>query len=388
VPLTADFISGLLLFNTCVTAASQAFQIVAAGIPYNISWEGKMRRVFLTGLLSLGLALPMAGLLHVEPVKAEDAASFYKGKKIKFIVPYKPGGGYDDYARLLAPVMEKYTGADIEILNKGGAGGMTGANEIFRSPGDGLTIGIINGSAMITNELAEIKGAAYKVAEYSYLGRVTADTRVMSTSVASGFNTYDSLKAVNEPFKMGATGLGGSTYVDTVIIGKVFEFNQDVIHGFDRSGPIRKAMKRGDVVGMWGSWGSARKTVKSGDNQIVMQSGKKRHKDLPDTPTIRELAKSLPNADKAMKIIVGWEALSAVGRPIAGPPGIPADRLAFLRDAFAKAVADDEFLGKAKKAKRAVDYASGDEMTELTKEATDLPDAVRPRLISAIRGEL
>ena len=46
-----------------------------------------MRRVFLTGLLSLGLALPMAGLLHVAPVKAEDAASFYKGKKIKFIVP-------------------------------------------------------------------------------------------------------------------------------------------------------------------------------------------------------------------------------------------------------------------------------------------------------------
>ena len=45
-----------------------------------------------------------------------------------------------------------------------------------------------------------------------------------------------------------------------------------------------------------------------------------------------------------MKTVVGWEALSAVGRPIAGPPGIPADRLAFLRDAFAKAVADEEFL--------------------------------------------
>ena len=118
-----------------------------------------MRRAFLTGLLSLGLALPIAGLVQVVPAQAEDAASFYKGKKIKFIVPYKPGGGYDDYARLLAPVLEKYTGANIEILNKGGAGGMTGANEIFRSPSDGLTIGIINGSAMITNELAEIKGA-------------------------------------------------------------------------------------------------------------------------------------------------------------------------------------------------------------------------------------
>jgi len=119
-----------------------------------------------------------------------------------------------------------------------------------------------------------------------------------------------------------------------------------------------------------------------------MQSGKKRHKDLPDTPTIRELVKGLPNADQAMRVVVGWEALSAVGRPIAGPPGIPADRLAFLRDAFAKAVADDEFLGKAKKAKRAVDYASGEEMVELTKEATDLTDDVRKLFVAAIRGEL
>ena len=370
---------------TCVTAPCQALLIVAARIPYNVSLEGKMRRLFLTGLLSLGLALPMAGLLHVAPVKAEDAASFYKGKKIKFIVPYKPGGGYDDYARLLAPVMEKYTGANVEILNKGGAGGMTGANEIFRSPSDGLTIGIINGSALITNELAEIKGAAYKVAEYSYLGRVTADIRVFSTSVSSGMDSYEKLKSVSSPFKIGATGLGGSTYVDTVIIGKIFNFNQDVVHGFDRSGPIRKAMVRGDVVGMWGSWGSARKTVKKGVNQVVMQSGLKRSKDLPNVPTVRELAANIPNA---MKIITGWEALSEVGRPIAGPPGIPADRLAFLRGAFAKAVADKDFLEKAKKAKRAVKYASGEAMVDLTKAASNLPVDTRKLFVAAIRGEL
>ena len=165
-----------------------------------------MRRIFLTGLLSFGLALPMTGLLGMAPAQAEDAAAFYKGKKIKFIVPYKPGGGYDDYARLLAPALEKYTGAGVEILNKGGAGGMTGANEIFRSPADGLTIGIINGSAMITNELAEIKGATYKVAEYSYLGRITADVRVLSTSVKSGLIHTTSLKMPKRLLKWAPLG--------------------------------------------------------------------------------------------------------------------------------------------------------------------------------------
>ena len=126
---------------------------------------------------------------------------FTRGKRSSLSCPTSLVVAMTTTRAFLRQCMEKYTGADIEILNKGGAGGMTGANEIFRSPGDGLTIGIINGSAMITNELAEIKGAAYKVAEYSYLGRVTADTRVMSTSVASGFNTYDSLKAVKSHLK-------------------------------------------------------------------------------------------------------------------------------------------------------------------------------------------
>ncbi|MBX2838355.1 MAG: hypothetical protein KTR35_15975 [Gammaproteobacteria bacterium] len=94
---------------------------------------------------------------------AQSAADFYKDKSIKWIVPYKPGGGYDEYSRLLAPYMEKYSGARVDITNMPGAGGMKGANEIFKSPADGLTIGIINGSAMVTNELAEIKGADYKV---------------------------------------------------------------------------------------------------------------------------------------------------------------------------------------------------------------------------------
>ena len=100
---------------------------------------------------------------------------------------------------------------------------------------------------------------------------------------------------------------------------------------------------------------------------------------------MRELAKNIPNA---MKIITGWEALSEVGRPIAGPPGIPADRLAFLRGALAKAVSDKDFLEKAKKAKRAVKYASGEAMVDLTKAASNLPEDTRKLFVAAIRGEL
>ena len=82
---------------------------------------------------------------------AQSAAEFYKDNVIKWIVPYDPGGGYDEYSRMLAPYMEKYTGARVDIVNMPGSGGMKGAVEIFNSPNDGTYIGIINGSAMVTS---------------------------------------------------------------------------------------------------------------------------------------------------------------------------------------------------------------------------------------------
>ncbi len=47
------------------------------------------------------------------------------------------------------------------------------------------------------------------------------------------------------------------------------------------------------------------------------------------------------------KILEAWDALSAVGRPVAAPPGVPEDRLAFLRDAFDKSMNDPEFVSDA-----------------------------------------
>ncbi len=93
-------------------------------------------------------------------------------------------------AAMIAPYMEKYTGARVDIVNMPGSGGMKGAVEIFNSPADGLTIGIINGSAMVTNQLAEIEGANYKVGQYNYLGRIVADQRVLVVGTNSGIDSY------------------------------------------------------------------------------------------------------------------------------------------------------------------------------------------------------
>ncbi|KMK65043.1 tripartite tricarboxylate transporter substrate binding protein [Puniceibacterium sp. IMCC21224] len=346
-----------------------------------------MRRTFLKAAVSTAV-LAVAGLTVPAAAQAQDAAEFYKGNVIKWIVPYNPGGGYDEYARVLAPYFEKYTGSRVDIVNMPGSGGMKGAVEIFNSPADGTHIGIINGSAMVTNQLAGIAGADYKVSQYSYVGRMVADVRVFVVSADSGIDTFEDLQSDGKTAVVGATGLGGSTYVDAVIVGEAFGIDQRVIPGFDASGDIRTAMLRGDVTGMWGSLGSAIDGVNSGDHKVILHGEKKPTGVLEGVPSVWDKADASKDPERAIRILEAWDALSAVGRPVAAPPGVPEDRLAFLRDAFEQAMMDEAFVTKMTEAERDLSFASGTDMVTIAKAATELDDDINELFVKAIRGEL
>ncbi|MGB3406246.1 MAG: tripartite tricarboxylate transporter substrate-binding protein [Jannaschia sp.] len=345
-----------------------------------------MRRTFLKTAAAAAMAISTVGFGTT--VSAQDAAEFYKDNVIKWIVPYDPGGGYDEYSRMIIPYFEKYTGARVDIVNMPGSGGMKGAVEIFNSPADGLTVGIINGSAMVTNQLAEIEGANYKVGDYNFLGRMVADQRVLVSSLQSGITTFEDMMSNGKPEIVGATGLGGSTYVDAVITGDVLEIEQRVVHGFDRSGDIRTAMLRGDVQTMWGSLGSALSGIEDGDLIIILHGEKNPKGMLVGVPSIYDIASGMDDGERRVKILESWEALSAVGRPVAAPPGVPEDRLAFLRAAFEEAMNDPEFVANAAETERDLSFATGPEMEGIAKAATELDDDIQEMFVRAIRGEI
>ena len=323
-----------------------------------------------------------------EEAKGEDVAAFYEGKRLRFIVPYDPGGGYDEYVRMLSPYIEKYTGTRVEVVNLPGAGGMRGVNELWRAPKDGLTIGHINGSAMVTNELAGIEGAAYKIAEFGYLGRVVDDLRVLTGAVDGDYEDADALMNSPRTIRLGATGLGGSTYVDAVLVAQALGLDQDVLHGFDSSGVVEQVIIRGDVDGMWGSYGSAMNRINEGIVKPLMQSGVERSEVLPDIPTTFEMAKKYNVPQLGLDVLEVQEALNAVGRPVAAPPGIPQERLEFLREAFEKAMNDPEFIKLAEERGRDLNYASGEDLEKIIEAATNMSDEVREIILAAVTGDI
>jgi tripartite-type tricarboxylate transporter receptor subunit TctC len=316
---------------------------------------------------------------------AKDAAAFYKGKNLILVVPYRPGGGYDTWGRLLAPYLGKYTGSQVIVKNMPGAGGMLGVNEVYNAAPNGLTINIQNAVASVTNQIAGVKGVRYDLLKYSWIGRVTTDRRVLAMRKGAPVKTIQELINSKTPIKIGATGLGGSTYVDAVITKDALNLPIEIIHGYDSSSEVDLGLLRGEIDGTYGSYSSRLKMVKGGEQFIILQSGMKRSATLQEVPTWFEVA---PSA-QAKNILSVLNAMHETGRPLAGPPGIAPERLAFLREAFNKTMRDPEFIESAKKAKREIDYIPGEEMEKVIQTSLVISDPkIKKFFIDAIKGEI
>jgi tripartite-type tricarboxylate transporter receptor subunit TctC len=69
-----------------------------------------------------------------------------------------------------------------------------------------------------------------------------------------------------------------------------------------------------------------------------------------------------------------------MGRPMFGPPGLPADRLKILRDAYVKTMKDEQFRAEVKKRNYEFDPIEGEDLQQLSKELTSQPPEVIDRL--------
>jgi tripartite-type tricarboxylate transporter receptor subunit TctC len=291
---------------------------------------GRFKRIVYGGLVFFFAAGVTLGVKTAE-AQSKKPAAFYKGKVLTFIVPYTPGGGYDVYSRILAPYLEKHTGARVIVRNMPGAGGMLGVNETYNAPPNGLTIGIQNCVGSITNQLTGVKGVRYDLTKFSWIGRMAVNLRVLVMRKGSDITSIQKLMNAKRTVKIGATGLGGSTYVDAVITKKVLNLPIDIVHGYDSSSEVDLGMLRGEIEGQWGSYSSRLKMMKAGEQFAILQSGAagKRDSRTPDIPTFFEVASS----EKGKRILSTLAGMHETARPIAcNRPSIkPCMIRAFLR---------------------------------------------------------
>jgi tripartite-type tricarboxylate transporter receptor subunit TctC len=86
----------------------------------------------------------LAALAISSDASAQPAGETYPAKTIRFICPFPPGGANDLLARLFAQKMADTLGQQVFVENRGGAGGIIGAEAGARAPADGYTITMAN----------------------------------------------------------------------------------------------------------------------------------------------------------------------------------------------------------------------------------------------------
>jgi tripartite-type tricarboxylate transporter receptor subunit TctC len=214
------------------------------------------------------------------------------------------------------------------------------------------------------------KSALFDVTKFSWIGSMSNDVAFCGVWQGNGAPaTFDEMMTKETIFGGGAAA--AITFQHPMVLKTVLHANVRVISGYPGSREINLAMNRGEVNGACGLFASSVKSqfnedVKSGRLKLVIQMGNKRSDEFGPIPSVFDYAKS--DEDRAVLDVHFKQLL--LGRPLAGPPGIPNDRLQALREALVATMKDPEFMSEANRAGLDLDPASPEEVEQLLKRFT------------------
>lgn len=269
----------------------------------------------------------------------EDPAAFYKGKTITVIVPYDPGGGFDQFVRLLVPSLEEELGDDVKVVieNKPGGGGLIGANDIYQADPDGLTFGLINYPGAVFAEATKTDGVTFDNSKWTFLARLGAINPIVYTGKDSGYPDFDSIMKADKPIKFGIGGAGSDAYYATLILSNLLGFPANIVAGYSGGGEADAALLVGEVDAGVGSVDATLTRISDTGTNITALISTEPNPKVPDAPLIT----SFGDPDQK-EILTTLASIYDLERTLVGPPGMDEARAQYLADAiYAAATAGD-----------------------------------------------
>jgi tripartite-type tricarboxylate transporter receptor subunit TctC len=315
--------------------------------------------------------------LVAAPASADPARPFCAGETISYIVATEAGGGYDTYARLIAPHLEKQLpGCRVVVRNVPGAGNIRGTNQLYQSAPDGLTIGTFN-TGLVYAQIAGLEGVRFDLRKLSWIGKASADPRVFVAGSKSGLASVDDLRASAKLVRTATSGVGSASHNETLLLVRALAIPVQPVVGYEGK-EAEMGVLRGEVGGMLGSYSSLRPFVENGFGRFLFHVGGAGIVDasIPD-------ARGLGADPAAAAIFDLIESQAQLGRLTAGPPGVPDDRLAALRRAYLAALADPALRAEAERLQLPIVPLGGEEVAAWVERALGQPPEVAALLRQA-----
>jgi tripartite-type tricarboxylate transporter receptor subunit TctC len=296
--------------------------------------------------LVAGLALASCGIRsNAHAQSLEDPA-----RNVTILVSHAAGGGYDAYARLYSRHLSRFLPGQptVTVRNMPGAAGVVMANYVAsQAVRNGSVIALGPGS-LATASLFGSQGARYDAREFNWIGSLNNDISVAVSRADSPVKTVEDL--FRTELVVGGAGASDNSVVHATILMRLFGAKLKLVPGYNGSGDTVLALDRGEVQGIAGWNYSSIATMRpdwlrNKTIHILLQLSLSKHPDLPNVPTILELAKT----DAQREVLKLLFAQSAMGRVLFAPPGLPKAMVEAHRSAFDRMIGDREFVGDVEK---------------------------------------
>lgn len=257
---------------------------------------------------------------------APRAQGWSPERPVRLIVPFAPGGSQDILGRLFAEALRDIIGQQVVVENRGGAGGIVGAEAVARAAPDGLTL------LLATAGQTTIAKALGRRLSYDPLSDLVPVVQLVDSPVAlvvapgSGITTAAELvaraRAANPPLAYASTGVGTNTHLIMEDLAARMGFQATHV-------PYRGAaaafndLVAGRIPMMFVSVPSVL-GAQPGQLRVLGVTSRERFPALPEVPTLIEAG--IPGFEASI-----WTGISA---PANTPPAI----IARWREAFVQAL--------------------------------------------------
>jgi tripartite-type tricarboxylate transporter receptor subunit TctC len=330
----------------------------------------------------------LATLLAPSAALADTLEEFFRGKDITLIIASGVAGGYDTYARVFARHFAGHVPGHPSIIPKNipAGGGLTAANTLYSvSAKDGLTIAALtNGVAM--DPLFGNPGARFDAQKFGWIGSIGKLQNVCATWHESPIK---SIAAARErEVVVAAAGATSNTAIVPRVLNTLIGTRFKIVTGYDPGAGLNLALESREVEGICGlSWSTLKASrpdwIREHKLNVILQMALDKLPELGDVPSAPELVAD-PAARKVLELILISQEM---GRPLVAPPGVPADRIAALREAFVATMKDADFLAEAQRLQLEIDPLEGDAIAKLLAGAYAVPRDIVERAAALVEPQ-
>lgn len=265
----------------------------------------RFRSFVVAAFVVMGLAL--AGWGNI--ARALQIPDNYPDQPIEFVVQYAPGGGSDNFARMITSLLaqEGITDATFNVINREGGSGSVGQAYVAGKEGDNYTLMTMT-SALVTSPVVLDLEHTYE--DFTPIAQLAADQLLIVVAADSEFETIEQLleaaAAAPDEISWGGTGLGGE---DSLLLGQIESVSDANLNyiSFESGGEVQVALLGGHIDVASSNPNEIIGQLEAGELRALAVAGDERLTQLPDVPTLQEK---------------GFDVLFQQARGVVGPPGM------------------------------------------------------------------